>query len=113
MQQPQLIFNKEFLVKPENGCFRARNPCKMGIITNENIFFVYDKNENYDHKKIFNDLMLKFKSKGFRFSNDFDPKKILGFGLENTSNWDYIYLSLRNIRVNNEIISELFFVVIN
>ena len=101
MQQPQLIFNKEFLVKPENGCFRAYNPCKMGIITNDNIFFVYDKNENYDHKKIFNDLMLKFKSKGFRFSNDFDPKKILGFGLENTSNWDNIYLSLRNIRVNN------------
>jgi len=101
MQQPQLIFNKEFLVKPENGCFRAGNPCKMGIITNDNIFFVYDKNENYDHKKIFNDLMLKFNSKGFRFSNDFDPKKVHGFGLENTSNWDNIYLSLRNIRVNN------------
>ena len=101
MQQPQLFFNKDFLVKPENGCFRAGNPCKMGIITNDNIFFVYDKNENYDHKKIFNDLMLKFRSKGFIFSNDFDPKKVLGFGFENTSNWDHIYLSLRNIRVNN------------
>ena len=37
MQQPQLFFNKDFLVKPENGCFRAGNPCKMGIITNDNI----------------------------------------------------------------------------
>ena len=102
IQQPHIFFNHDHLVEPKNGLFRAANPYKMEIITNDNIFFVYDKNEKYEHKKIFNDLMLKFKNKGIGFSNDFHPNKVLGFGLENTNDWDHINNSLRNIKVNKE-----------
>ena len=97
--QPHIFFKENYLVEPKNGLFRAGNPYKMEIITNDNIFYVFDKNEKYDHRKIFNDLMTKFKSKHFEFSNDFHPNKVLGFGLENTSDWDHIYHSLRNIKV--------------
>jgi len=100
IQQPHIFFNKEHLVEPKNGLFRAGNPYKMGIITNYNIFFIYDKNEKYDHRKIFKDLMSKFRSKGFSFSNEFHPNKVLGFGIENTRDWEHIYHSLRNIKVN-------------
>jgi aubergine-like protein len=102
IQQPHIFFNHDLIVEPRNGLFRAGNPYKMGIITNDNIFYVFDKNEKYEHRKIFNDLMSKFKSKGFGFSNDFHPNKVLGFGLENTSDWDHIYNSLRNIKVNKD-----------
>ena len=97
--QPHIFFKEDYLVQPNNGCFRADNPYKIGIITNDNIFYVFDKNEKYDHRKIFNDLMTKFRNKHFEFSNDFHPNKVLGFGLENTSNWEHIYHSLRNIKV--------------
>ena len=102
IQQPHIFFNQDRLVEPKNGLFRACNPYKMEIITNSNIFFVYDKNEKYDHRKIFNDLMLKFKNKGFQFSNDFHPNKVLGFELENTHDWESIYNSLKKLQVNKD-----------
>jgi len=102
IQQPHIFFNQEHLAEVKNGLFRAGNPYKMEIITNDNIFFVYDKNEKYDHRKIFNDLMNKFRNKGFHFSNDFHPNKVQGYGLENTNDWDHIYNSLRNIKANKE-----------
>ena len=100
IQQPHIFFKKDNLVEPRNGLFRAGNPIKMRIITKDNIFFIYDKSERYDHRKIFNDLMNKFRSKHFEFSDDFHPNKVQGFGLENTSNWESISKSLRNIKVN-------------
>ena len=100
--QPHIFFKENYLVVPRNGLFRASNPYKMRIITNDNIFFIYDKNEKYNHKKLFNDLILKFRNKGFGFSNDFLSNKVLGFGLENTNDWDHIYLSLRHIKVKKE-----------
>ena len=102
IQQPHIFFNKDYLVEPKNGLFRSGNPYKMEIITNNNIFFVYDKNEKYDHRKIFNDLMLKFKNKDFQFSNDFHPNKVLGFELENTHDWESIYNSLKKLQVNKD-----------
>ena len=102
IQQPHIFFNKDHLIEPKNGLFRAGNPYKMEIITNNNIFFVYDKNEKYDHRKIFNDIMVKFRNKGFQFSNDFHPNKVQGYELENTSDWDHIFHSLRNIKVNKD-----------
>ena len=100
IQQPHIFFNKDNLVEPRNGIFRAGNPYKMRIITKDNIFFIYDKSERYNHRKIFNDLMNKFRSKHFEFSDDFHLDKVQGFGLENTSNWESISKSLRNIKVN-------------
>ena len=100
IQQPHIIFKEDHLVEPKNGFYRTGNPYKMDIITNDNIFFIYDKNEKYDHRKIFNDLKLKFENKGLGFSNDFNYKKVLRFGLENTSNWEYINESLKKLVIN-------------
>jgi len=101
IQQPNIIFYDGHLV-PKNGRFRAGQPYKMKIITNNNIFFVYDKNEKYDHRKIFNNLSDKFGNKGIQLSNDFDHNKVQGYGLENTSDWKNISHSLRNIKVNKD-----------
>ena len=43
--------------------------------------------------------MSKFRDKYFKFSDDFHPNKVLGFGLENTNNWEEIYYSLRKINL--------------
>ena len=83
IQQPHIFFKEDRIVKPDNGLFRAGNPYEISIITNDNIFFIYDKNEKYNHRKLFNDLMLKFRNKRFGFSNDFHPNNVSGFGLNN------------------------------
>ena len=70
--------------------------------TNDNIFYVFDKNERKsDHKQLFIDLMMKFRSKEFNFSNGFNPNKVSGYGLDNTYNWENIHKSLRNIDLKN------------
>ena len=83
--QPHLFFNQKE-VNPENGRFRTANPLKSGRITNTNIFYVYDKNDNkIDHTKLFIEIMKICKEKNFIFSNDFHPNRVKGYAIENTN----------------------------
>jgi hypothetical protein len=43
--------------------------------------------------------MKKCRSKEFIFSSDFNPNNVVGYGLENTNNWENIYNSLRKINI--------------
>ena len=100
ISQPKLHFldNKE--IGPNNGIFRSENPKNTKIITLDNIFYIYDKNEkNSNHRKLFTNIMEKFRFKKFHFSEDFHPNKVRGYGLDDTSNWDSIKKSLRNIEL--------------
>ena len=100
--QPQLYFKGDNKIIPRNGIYRADNPYQAVIITNDNIFFIYDKNErNSNHRQLFREIMIKCRQKCFHFSDDFHPDKVLGFGLENTNNWESIYHSLRKINLNH------------
>ena len=100
--QPKLNFKNEKTIIPKNGIFRSDKPYNCATITNDNIFYVFDKNERKsDHKQLFIDLMHKCRSKDFIFSNDFNPNKVYGYGLDNTYNWENIHKSLRNIDLKN------------
>ena len=100
--QPELNFNSKTVI-PRNGLFIADKPYDSGIITNDNIFYVFDKNEKKsNHKQLFIELMKKCLSKGFKFSDDFNPNKVYGYGLENTDKWENIYNSLRRIDLKNK-----------
>lgn len=69
ISQPHLYFSKngQKLINPNNGTFIADNPTDAAIITNQNIFFVYDKKESYAHKKIFNDIIKNVNLKNLHF----------------------------------------------
>ena len=98
---PKLLFRNN-KIEPKNGIYRADKPYKCATITNDNIFYVYDKNERKsNHQRLFKDLIEKFKSKDFSFSKDFNSDKVRRYGLENTDNWDNIYMSLRKINLKN------------
>ena len=45
--------------------------------------------------------MKKCGYKSFEFSKNFHPNKVLGFGLDNTNNWENIDHSLRKINLNS------------
>ena len=108
LRQPKLYFNKKTVI-PKNGRFKSDNPKKRLNISNTNIFFVYDKNEHkYDHKKLFNAIMLKFREKGFNFSSDFHPYKVRGFEIENCSNWENIKKSISKIDKKDKIFGIIF-----
>ena len=98
--QPHLFFNQKE-VNPENGRFRTGNPLKSGRITNTNIFYVYDKNDNkIDHTKLFIEIMKICKEKNFIFSNDFHPNRVKGYAIENTNNWENIRKSISSIGID-------------
>ena len=101
ISQPMLHFNGKD-ISPTNGLFRAENPKKTKIITNDNIFYVYDKNDkNSNHRKLFSNIMEKFRFKKFQFSKDFHPNNVKGYGLDDTSNWNSIINTLRKIDLDN------------
>ena len=103
IRQPEIFFKNDYKVEPKNGLFRADKPWEVNVISNDNIFFIYDKNErNSNHRKLFNDLMNKFRNKDFHFSNDFHPNKVFGYGIENTNNWENIEKFLRKINLSNK-----------
>ena len=75
------------------------------MITNKNIFFVYarDENENqYNHRKLFTEIMEIFRNKNFKFSNDFHPKNIYSYAIEDSSNWESIKRSLNKMKIDRE-----------
>ena len=99
--QPKLFFKGDKgnkLLLPENGRYRSLNPFKTVMITNTNIFYVYDKYDcdknHIDHRKLFVDFLKIFRDKLFSFSNDFHPKNTRGYGIENTNNMENIKKSL-------------------
>ena len=97
--QPHLFFknpDKKYTL-PKNGIFRSEKPYNSKVISNTNIFFIYDKNEHSNHRYLFIEIMKKFRSKEFTFSPDFNPNNVAGYGLENTNNWESINNSLRRI----------------
>ena len=112
ISQPHLLFKKEYekeyekeynIVNPNNGIFRAGNPNKSKIITNDNIFYIYDKNErNSNHRKLFCDIMKKCQIKKMKFSDDFNPNYVCGYELEDTRSWKSINDNLRKIDFKNE-----------
>ena len=107
--QPKIYFKNKFEI-PRNGIFRANNPLQSKEISNNNIFYIYDKSEhNIDHRNLFINLLKKCKDKGFRFINEFNPHYVPGFGLENTDNWESIEIQLRNLDfINEQIIGIIF-----
>ena len=46
--------------------------------------------------------MHKCRSKDFIFSNDFNPNKVYGYGLDNTYNWENIKRQLAKLELYNE-----------
>ena len=100
--QPQIYFSNNKIF-PKNGLFRADKPIVSQTITNENIFFVYDKNEkNSNHRSLFTEIMKKCQNKNFKFSENFHPNKVNGYSLDNTHNWESILNSLRRININDK-----------
>ena len=96
--QPEIYFKNEYKIEPRNGLFRPDKLFYSKKLTNDNIFFIYDKNEkNTDHRYLFNNILSKFKAKGFELDKYLNINKINGYGLENTLIWDDIYDSLRKI----------------
>ena len=100
ISQPELYFFKENnnqIIQPRNGIFKPGNPIKTEIITNDNIFFIYDEYEakRSNHRKLFISLMLKCRQKQFSFSKDFNPNNVEGYGLDNTRDWESIERTLR------------------
>ena len=43
ISQPHVLFEKNKVVNPRNGLFRAENPFASNELTNDNIFFLYFK----------------------------------------------------------------------
>ena len=102
ISQPELYFKSDQINYPKNGIFQSGNPFRCETINNDNIFFVYDKNEQRsNHRKLFESLMFKCRRKEFNFSNDFNPNKVAGYGLDNTRDWENIDQSLRRINLVN------------
>ena len=86
--QPHLIFNKgQKFVIPNNGNFRSDNPNKVVMFTNENLFFVYDIKEKNDCLPLFQNIMVKCRTKKFIFSDNFNPKNVTGYCLQKTNTW--------------------------
>ena len=102
--QPHLFFeNGNNIINPSNGLFRAGNPNKSKIITNDNIFYIYDKNEkNSNHRKLFCEIIQKCKFKKIGFSDNFNPNYVYGYELENTRSWESINHTLRTIDFGNK-----------
>ena len=104
LPQPKLHFKNNVNINPNNGLFRANNPInnkETKEITNNNIFYIYDQNEEnkkrINHKDLFAALLKKCKEKEFKLGEGFNPYKVLGYGIQNTNTWDNIYNSLRRI----------------
>ena len=87
---------------PRNGIFRSEKPYQSQVISNTNIFFIYDRNEHSNHRNLFIEIMKKCRSKDFIFSSDFNPNKVASYGLENTNNWENIYNSLKRIELKDK-----------
>ena len=101
--QPQLYF-KNKNVFPNNGRFQTANPLMSNKITTKNIFYVYDNSEKsyYNHRQLFTEILKIFRSKQFRFSDDFHPDRIKGIAIEDSHNWESIKRSLSVIEKSNE-----------
>ena len=102
--QPHLFFeNGNNIVSPKNGLFRAGNPNKSKIITNDNIFYIFDKNEkNSNHRRLFSEIMKKCQIKKLGFSDNFNSNYVYGYELENTRSWESINHTLRKINFDNK-----------
>ena len=99
--QPHLFFkdpDNKFTL-PINGIFRSEYPYKSVVISNSNIFFVYDKNERCNHRNLFIEIMKKCRNKKFQFSSDFHPNNVAGYGLENVNSWGNIDDSLKGMNI--------------
>ena len=108
IDQPKLYYKNDD-VNPFNGRFRAKKPFISKEITNNNIFFIYDKNEkNINHQNLFVDILKKCKEKQFKFCQGFNPNNVRGYGIENTYNWESIQDSLRRIVTKGKIIGIIF-----
>ena len=94
--QPHLIFNKgqKFII-PNNGNFHSDNPNKVIMLTNDNLFYVYDIKEKNDCTTLFTNIMNKCRMKKFIFSDNFNPKNIRGYALQRTNGWEEISNSLK------------------
>ena len=101
LHPPELYFGNKHLT-PKNGRFQTANPFSSKMITTENIFFVYDRSEKYNHRNLFTDIMCIFREKNFRFSEDFRPDKIPGYAIEDSYNWESTKKSLHKIRIDKE-----------
>ena len=102
--QPHLIFNngQKFII-PNNGNFRSENPNRVIPFTNENLFYVYDFKEKNDIFTLFGNIMNKCRMKKFAFSENFNPKNVVGYCLQKTNGWEEINYSLkRSIPENNQ-----------
>ena len=106
---PQLYFgnNKELnknILTPKNGRFQTANPFTSNMITTKNIFFVYDRidEKKFNHRQLFTSIMVIFREKNFQFSKDFHPDKILGYAIEDTSNWENTKRSLNKMKIDRE-----------
>ena len=107
INQPTLIFRKieksnqktttTREINTVNGLFRPGSPIKINDITEENLFFLYDANDDLQMiKNLSNNLCEKFHQKGFR---NFEIKKIYKFGLKEVSNWEIIQQQLRSLPI--------------
>lgn len=100
--QPHLIFNNgQKFVIPNNGNFRSENPNKVIQFTNENLFYVYDIKEKNDCINTFNNLMVKCRNKKFTFSDNFNPKNVVGYALHKTLSWGEINNELKRVIPEN------------
>ena len=109
ISQPHLFFEND-IVKPTNGIFRVGIPNKSNIVTNDNIFYLFDKNEkNVNHRKLFDEIMEKCKFKRLGFSDNFNSKYVRGYELENTRNWESINHTLKKIYFENKPILGIIF----
>ena len=94
--QPHVIFQNNKNVVPNNGIFRADNPCDTHEITNDNIFYLYESREKdrdrkfIDHKHLFADILSRSRKKNFKFGKGFNPNNVRGFSIEDVDNWNSV-----------------------
>ena len=101
LSQPKLIFNKHKEVNPRNGLFRT-DVTYDGVTINQNeIMYIYSKNDRADLRTIINNLFSKADMKGIKIN--IHPKELYSYGINNTHNWEGIKNDLKNIHFNKEL----------
>ena len=88
-------------IEPKNGLFKPGIPVRIYNITEKNLFFLYDANdEKINRNNLFGNICNKFYQKGF---NKFNVKNIPKFGLKPITNWESIEQQLRSLPIYNNI----------
>ena len=100
--QPHLVFNKgqKFII-PNNGNFHTDIPNKVVMLSNDNLFYVYDVKEKNEICNLFNNIMNKCRMKEYIFSDNFNPKNVKGYALQRTNGWEEINNSLKKAIPDN------------